>query len=187
MNPIQARYQTSPHPDISLHASAPKYITTSDSENQVLFFRILKILLTHSAKMFKSECRDSVHCGSGPSSRDRTSVHRTSAFSFSNLSTERKNKKEQMRFRQLGFECRDSVHYGAGPVKPGPGKCPLDTCIEFFESRHKRKKLKEQMHFQLLRVRVSRFVTLWSRCGQARIEQMSTGHLHSVFRISPQK
>ena len=25
LNPIQARYQTSPHPDIQLHASAPKY------------------------------------------------------------------------------------------------------------------------------------------------------------------
>ena len=28
LNPIQARYQTSPHPDICLHASAPQYIST---------------------------------------------------------------------------------------------------------------------------------------------------------------
>ena len=43
LNPIQARYQTSPHPD--LIAKRLKYNSTTDIKNQVLFFNLDKNFL----------------------------------------------------------------------------------------------------------------------------------------------
>ena len=59
LNPIQARYQTSPHPDISLCSSAPKYNSISCFKNQVLFFTFLKFFHTGiSRKYMMPDCRN---------------------------------------------------------------------------------------------------------------------------------
>ena len=50
LNPIQARYQTSPHPD--LIAKRLRYNSTTDIKNQVLFFNLDKNFLCRSKNKY---------------------------------------------------------------------------------------------------------------------------------------
>ncbi len=45
LNPIQARYQTSPHPDMLAFSSTPQYISIPWQKKQALFLDFLKFFI----------------------------------------------------------------------------------------------------------------------------------------------